>query len=96
MRLINPKTYNQATGKRGELLIYYTNDYKKYRIYSKVEDSAEFNDRKRNHDKATISFYCQDPYWLDEEGIDIDIKSVRGGLSFPLTLPNKFALVSFY
>ena len=24
-RIINPKTYNQATGKRGELLIYYIN-----------------------------------------------------------------------
>ena len=95
-RIINPKTYNQATGKRGELLIYYTNDYKKYRIYGKVEDSAEFNDRKKNHDKATISFYCQDPYWLDEKGQDIDIKSVRGGLKFGLTLPNKFATVSFY
>ena len=35
MRIINPKTYNQATGKRGELLIYYTNDYKTYRIYGK-------------------------------------------------------------
>ena len=66
-RIINPKTYNQSTGKRGELLIYYTNDYKKYRIYGKVEDSAEFNNRKKNHDKATISFYCQDPYWLDEK-----------------------------
>lgn len=95
-RIVNPKTYNQASGKRGELLIYYTNDYKKYRIYGKVEDSAEFNDRKKNHDKATISFYCSDPYWLDEEGIDIDIKSVRGGLKFPLSLPNHFALVSFY
>lgn len=95
-RVINPKTYNQATGKRGELLIYYENDYKKYRIYGKVEDSADFNDRKNNHDKATISFYCQDPYWLDKEGTDIDIKSVRGGLSFPLALPNKFSLVSFY
>ncbi len=95
-RIINPKTYNQATGKRGELLIYYTNDYKKYRIYGKVEDSAEFNDRKKNHDKATISFYCQDPYWLDEEGQDIDIKSVQGGLKFGLTLPNKFSTVSFY
>ena len=41
-RIINPKTYNQATGKRGELLIYYTNDYKKYRIYGKEEDSVEF------------------------------------------------------
>lgn len=95
-RIINPKTYNQATGKRGELLIYYTNDYKKYRIYGKVEDSADFNDRKKNRDKATISFYCQDPYWLDEKGQDIDIKSVRGGLKFSLKLPNKFAIVSFY
>lgn len=95
-RIINPRTYNKSTEKRGELLIYYTNNYKKYRIYGKVEDSAEFNERKNNHDKATISFYCQDPYWLDEEGEDIDIKSVRGGLKFPLILPNQFALVSFY
>lgn len=95
-RIINPKTYNKATGKKGELLIYYTNDYKKYRIYGKVEDSAEFNARKRNSDKSTISFYCQDPYWLDEEGKDIDIKSVQGGLKFSLSLPNKFATVSFY
>ena len=95
-RIINPKTYNKNTEKRGELLIYYENDYKKYRIYGKVEDSVDFNDRKNNHDQATISFYCQDPYWLDEEGIDIDIKSVKGGLKFPLTLSNKFALVSFY
>lgn len=95
-RIINPKTYNQNTNKRGELLIYYTNNYKKYRIYGKVEDGADFNSRKNNHDKTTISFYCQDPYWLDEEGIDIDIKSVKGGLKFPLKLPNKFATVSFY
>lgn len=95
-RLINPKTYNQATGKRGELLIYYTNDYKKYRIYGKVEDGVEFNSRKNNHDKTTISFYCQEPYWLDEKGEDIDIKSVRGGLTFPLVLPNKFAIATYY
>lgn len=96
MRIINPKTYNPKTGKRGELLINYTNDYKKYRIYGKVEDSAEFNDRKNNHDEATISFYCQDPYWLDAEGKDIDIKSVQGGLKFPLSLATTFATVSFY
>lgn len=95
-RIINPKTYNKNTNKRGELLIYYTNDYKKYRIYGKVEDSAEFNERKNNHDKATISFYCQDPYWLDEKGQDIDIKSVKGGLKFGLKLATKFASVSFY
>ena len=96
MRVINPKTYNSKTNKRGELLIHYTNDYKKYRIYGKVEDSVEFNDRKNNHDTATISFYCQDPYWLDEKGQDIDIKSVKGGLEFPLNLSTHFAIVSFY
>lgn len=96
MRIINPKTYNRATGKRGELLIYYTNDFKKYRIYGKVEDSAEFNNRKKNHDKSTISFYCQDPYWLDENGSDIDIKSTTGGLTFELELPTTFASVTFY
>lgn len=96
MRVINPKTYNRNTGKRGELLIRYTNDYKTYRIYGKVEDSTEFNERKNNHDKATISFYCQDPYWLDEKGQDIDIKSVREGLRFPLSLSSHFAKVIFY
>ena len=96
MRVINPKTYNRNTGKRGELLICYTNDYKTYRIYGKVEDSAEFNERKNNHDKATISFYCQDPYWLDEKGQDIDIKSVREGLRFPLRLSTHFSKVIFY
>ncbi len=96
MRVINPKTYNKDSNKRGELLIYYTNDYKTYRIYGKVEDSAEFNERKNNHDKATISFYCQDPYWLDEKGQDIDIKSVREGLRFPLSLSTHFSKVIFY
>lgn len=95
-RIINPKTYNTSTGKRGELLLYYTNDYKKYRIYARVEDSVDFNARFMNHDKATISFLCIDPYWLDEEGMDIDIKSVRGGLKFVLELPSTFATVSFY
>ena len=95
-RIINPKTYNSTTGKRGELLLYYTNDYKKYRIYARVEDSVDFNTRFLNHDKATISFLCIDPYFLDSEGIDIDIKSVRGGLTFPLVLPDHFALVTFY
>lgn len=95
-RIINPKTYNSSTGKRGELLLYYTNDYKKYRIYARVEDSVDFNARFMNHDKATISFLCVDPYWLDEKGEDIDIKSVKGGLKFGLELPTTFATVSFY
>lgn len=95
-RIINPKTYNKTTGKRGELLLYYTNDYKKYRIYARVEDSVDFNSRFLNHDKTTISFLCVQPYFLDEKGTDIDIKSVSGGLSFTLVLPSHFALVSFY
>lgn len=95
-RIINPKTYNKNSGKKGELLLYYTNDYKKYRIYARVEDSVDFNSRFLNHDKATISFLCVDPYWLDAEGTDIDIKSIKGGLTFPLTLPNCFSSVSFY
>ena len=96
MRVINPKTYNSKTNKRGELLIYYKNDYKTYRIYGKVEDSAEFNDRKNNHDTATISFYCQDPYWLDEQGKDIEIKSVSGGMKFYLNMPMTFSNISFF
>lgn len=31
-----------------------------------------------------------------KNGQDIDIKSVKGGLVFPLILPNQFATVSFY
>jgi len=95
-RIINPKTYNKNTNKRGELLLYYTNDYKKYRIYARVEDNVDFNARFMNHDKATISFLCVDPYFLDAEGTNIDIKSVRGGLKFSLVLPSHFALVTFY
>lgn len=100
MRVINSKTYNKETGKRGELLIYYTNDYKTYRIYGKVEDSVDFNARINNSDKTTISFLCPNPYWLDEKGIDIDIKSVTGGLEFPLEIDTEeqveFAIISFY
>lgn len=95
-RIINPKTYNKNTNKKGELLLYYTNDYKKYRIYARVEDSVDFNARFMNHDKATISFLCVDPYFLDAEGINIDIKSIKSGLRFPLILPNHFSLVTFY
>lgn len=95
-RIINPKTFNKSTGKRGELLLYYINDYKKYRIYARVEDNVDFNQRFMNHDRATISFICVDPYWLDEKGVDIDIKSVKGGLKFPLVLSSHFALVSYF
>ena len=96
LRIINPKTYNQETGKRGELLLYYTNDYNKYRIYARVENSVDFTERKNNHDKTTISFLCLDPYWLDENDTIVDIKSSTGGLRFPLVLPTIFANTSYY
>lgn len=96
LRIINPKTYNQSTGKRGELLIYYQNDFKKYRIYGRVEDGAEFNSRVNNHDKTTISFLCTDPYWLDEDEKYLDIKSIKGGMNFLLKLPTEFSKVSFF
>ncbi len=95
-RVVNPKTYNRQTGKQGELLLYYENDYKKYRIYGRVEDSADFASRKKNYDKTTLSFLCVDPYWLDEKDTSADIKSVVGGLKFDLSLPTKFSTVSFY
>lgn len=95
-RVINPKTYNPETGKRGELLIYYTNNANTYRIYGRVEDSVEFKERKNNHDSATISFLCVDPYWLDEKNSNAVVKSSTGGLKFPLKMPTEFAKVSFY
>lgn len=95
-RVVNPKTYNRQTGKQGELLLYYENDYKKYRIYGRVEDSADFASRKKNYDKTTLSFLCVDPYWLDEDDTSMDIKSVVGGFKFPVSLKTKFSTVSFY
>lgn len=95
-RIINPKTYNSKTGKRGELLLYYTNDYKTYRIYARVEDSFDFKDRIKNHDKTIISFLCTNPYLLDENDTLTDIKSSKGGIVFPLVLPSTFSQVAFY
>lgn len=95
-RIINPKTYNKSTDKRGELLLYYTNDFKKYRIYARVEEQVDFKERKHHHDKSTISFLCVNPYWLDEKDTLADIKSVKGGFKFPLHLSTTFANVSFY
>ena len=95
-RIINPKTYNSKTGKRGELLLYYTNNYKTYRIYARVEDSFDFKERIKNHDKTIISFLCTNPYLLDENDTLTDIKSSKGGIVFPLALPSTFSQVAFY
>lgn len=95
-RVVNPKTYNNETGKRGELLLYYTNNVKTYRIYARVEDAVEFKERKNNHDKATISFLCVDPYWLDEHDTTAVVKSSTGGLKFPMSLPTEFAKISYH
>lgn len=95
-RIINPKTYNKETGKRGELLLYYMNDYKTYRIYARVEDSFDFKERTNNLDKTEISFLCTNPYLLDEKDTITEIKSTKGGLGFPLKLATIFSQVAFY
>lgn len=95
-RIINSKTYNLATGKRGELLLYYSNDYKTYRIYARIEESFDFKERRNNSDKSLISFLCTNPYLLDEEDTIQEIKSSSSGLKFPLILPNRFSKVTFY
>lgn len=95
LRVINPKTYNVKTKKRGELLLFYTNDYKTYRIYANIEDSVDFKDRFGNNDKAEIIFTAHDPYLLDEENTKLVIKKFSGGLKFPLRLKTRFAMVGY-
>lgn len=95
IRVINPKTYNAKTGKRGELLLFYTNDYKTYRIYAQIEDSVDFKDRFGHNDKAEIIFTAHDPYLLDEKNTILLIKKFTGGLKFPLKLKTKFAMVGY-
>lgn len=95
-RIINPKTYCKDTGNYGELLLYYTNDYKTYRIYAQVEDEVDFKSRINNVDKSQIVFVCHDPYLYDEEDIEENIKSVEGGLEFELELETEFATIVYY
>lgn len=95
LRVINPKTYNHKTEQRGELLLFYTNDYKTYRIYAHIEDPVDFKDRFNNNDKAEIIFTANDPYLLDEENTKLAIKALFGGLEFPLNLPSTFAGVGY-
>lgn len=95
LRIINPRTYNVKTEKRGELLLFYTNDFKTYRIYAHIEDPVDFKDRFGNNDKAEIIFTAHDPYLLDEENTKLIIKKFSGGLKFPLKLKTRFANVGF-
>ena len=95
LRTINPRTYNIKTEKRGELLLFYTNDYKTYRIYAHVEDTVDFKDRFGNNDKAEIIFTANNPYLLDEENTKLVIKRFSGGIKFPLKLKTRFANVGF-
>lgn len=95
LRVINPKTYNPKSKKRGELLLFYTNDYKTYRIYAYIEDAVDFKDRFGNNDKAEIIFTAHNPYLLDEENTKLVIKKFSGGLKFPLKLKTRFANVGY-
>lgn len=95
LRVINPRTYNSKSEKRGELLLFYTNDYKTYRIYAHIEDQVDFKDRFGNNDKAEIIFTAHNPYLLDEENTKLVIKKFSGGLKFPLKLKTRFANVGY-
>lgn len=95
LRVINPRTYNVKNEKRGELLLFYTNDDKTYRIYAHIEDQIDFKERFGNNDKTQIIFTAHDPYLLDEENTKLIIKKFSGGLKFPLKLKTRFANVGF-
>lgn len=95
LRTINPRTYNIKSKKTGELLLFYTNDFKTYRIYAHIEDTVDFKDRFGNNDKAEIIFTAHNPYLLDEENTKLIIKKFSGGLKFPLKLKTRFANVGY-
>lgn len=91
MRLLNPKLYNPLTKKRGELVIYYTNDDKTYRIFAYSDSSPDFKERIGHCGIAEVTFNCSNPYWLDEEDTARKLKYFEGGLAFPITFATKFA-----
>lgn len=95
LRIINPRTYNTRTQNKGELLLFYKNDYKTYRIYAHIEDAVDFKTRVKNHMTVDIVFTANNPYLLDEKNTKLAIKSLYGGLKFPLKLPTKFSNVGF-
>lgn len=95
LRIINPRTYNVKSEKRGELLLFYTNDYKTYRIYAHIEDTVDFKDRFGNNDKAEIIFTAHNPYLLDEQNTKLIIKKFSGGLKFPIKLKTRFSNVGY-
>ena len=95
MRIVNPRTYNKKTENKGELLLFYTNDDKTYRIYAHIEDAVECKTRINNHMTIDIIFTANNPYLLDEENTKLAIKAFIGGLKFPLKLPSRFSNVGF-
>lgn len=91
MRILNPKLYNSLTQKRGELTLYYTNDYKTYRIFAYVESSPDFKERIAHCGVADVTLKCSNPYFLDEKDTKRKLKYFEGGLAFPITFVTKFA-----
>ena len=78
MRIINPKTFNRNTKNKGELLLFYTNDYKTYRIYAHIEDAVDVKTRVNNNMKLDIVFTANTPYLLDEKNTKLAIKAFIG------------------
>lgn len=95
MRIVNPRTYNKKTEDKGELLLFYTNDDKTYRIYAHIEDAVDCKTRINNHMTVDIIFTANNPYLLDEENTKLAIKALFGGLKFPLRLPSTFSGVGY-
>lgn len=78
---------------RGRLI--YTNDSRSYMIRAIPEESPVFKERHANNQLFIASFYCPNPYWMDENETVKALKFEEGGFSFPLRLATHFAFSSY-
>lgn len=74
-----------------KLTLLYTNDYKTFRTYARINEGIDFKERINNSGVADISFTCFNPYWLDEKDTIRKIKYFDEGIRFPLSFKAKFA-----
>ena len=86
-KILNPKL---GPGK-----LVYTNDSRSYVINAIAEESPVFNERYVSNQMFIINMVALDPYWRDENQTVKGLKFETGGMSFPLTLPMKFAEAAY-
>ncbi|MBP2116587.1 hypothetical protein J2Z45_000135 [Cohnella lubricantis] len=86
-RVLNPKL--------GAGRLVYENDYRSYAADAIPDEAPVFTNRFSNHHGFTASFTCPDPFWRDVEEATKDLKSLTGGLTFPLKLGTRFALIGY-